>query len=39
MMQLTEEWTGEGWRVGDKVRVRCVGADVSSGRVDFELTD
>lgn len=39
MMQLTEEWTGEGWRVGDRVRVRCVGADVSSGRVDFELAD
>lgn len=37
MMQLTEEYSGHRWRVGDKVRVKCIGADVSGGKVDFEL--
>jgi len=30
---------GDSYRVGDPVRVVCVGADVGSGQIDFELLD
>ena len=37
MMSLRDENTGEQWRVGDKVKVKIVSAEVNSGKVDFEL--
>ncbi len=34
---LTECLSGKRYRVGDKIRVKCVKADVSGGKVDFSL--
>lgn len=39
MLSLTNVLTGVRYRVGDKVRVRCISANVSSGHIDFELIE
>ena len=37
LLELSDVHTGRKFRLGDKVRVRCVHADVNSGNVDFAL--
>ena len=37
MMSIKDMNTGETWRVGDKVRIKIISADVNSGKVDLEL--
>ena len=39
VIDFTEEASGKRIRLGDQVRVRVLAAEVSSGRVDFALTD
>jgi Exoribonuclease R len=36
-MTLTEESTGETWRLGQRVMVEVAGVDVPRGRIDFRL--
>ena len=38
-VQLTDVHTGRRFRTGDRVRVRCTGADVNAGNVDFVLEE
>ena len=38
-ISLTDALTGKRYRVGDKVRVICVKADVSGGKVDFTVKE
>lgn len=38
-VQLTDVHTGRRFRMGDRVRVRCTGADVNAGNVDFVLEE
>lgn len=35
MIQLTDQLSGRRYRVGDRLRVRCIAADVSAGTIDF----
>ena len=35
MIQLTDRLSGRRYRVGDRLRVRCIAADVSAGTIDF----
>ena len=37
MMSIKDMNTGETWRVGDKVRIKIISAEVNSGKVDLEL--
>ena len=37
LLELSDIHTGRKFRLGDKVRVRCVHADVNSGNIDFAL--
>ncbi len=39
VMELTDTRSGRRFRVGDPVRVCCVGADVNAGNVDFVLEE
>lgn len=36
MVRLTEQLSGTEYRVGDKIRVRCVHTDVGAGIIDFD---
>lgn len=37
MMSLRNENTGVSWRIGDRVRVKIVSAEVNSGKIDLEV--
>lgn len=39
MLSLTNVLTGIRYRVGDKIRVRCISANVQCGHIDFELIE
>ena len=39
VMELTDIHSGRRYRMGDRVRVRCVGANVNEGHVDFLLEE
>ncbi len=39
IMELKDIHTGRRFRIGDQVRVKCVGADVNAGHVDFVLEE
>lgn len=38
-ISYSDPLTGRSWRLGDTVQVRCIGAGIASGHVDFELAD
>lgn len=37
LVSLTGEFSGKKYMLGDKVKVKCVGANVNSGNIDFQL--
>ena len=39
LMEIKEVHTGKGFRVGDAVRVTCIGVDINAGNVDFVLEE
>ena len=39
LWKLKDIHTGRRFRIGDQVRVKCVGADVNAGHVDFVLEE
>ena len=38
-ISYSDPLTGRSWRLGDTVQVRCIGAGIAAGHVDFELAD
>lgn len=36
---ISDEYGGRSFTVGDRIRVMCAGADVNSGKIDFEIED